>query len=147
MSCLQGDRRQVSPQFRCGNVRTGRRRWARTTVKSETPHVNVQSPQNEFWWSIRRSDVSCQASVSHQEIPHTIQHRAPRKFFCGHGESLAKVKIFFLAKHFRSWKKEVWSTTIYDHLRIILELPCVTRMTLEKYYLKNVISQIIKSWS
>ena len=80
-SCLQGDRRQVSPQFRCGSVRTGRRRWARTTVKSETPHVNVQSPPSEFWWSLRRSDVFCQASVSYQEFPHTIQHRAPRKFF------------------------------------------------------------------
>ena len=93
MSCFKGDRRQMSPEFRCGSVRTGRRRWARTNVKSKTPHVNVQPPQNEFWWSLRRADVPCQAPVSYQKFPHMIQHRAPRKFFV----EMAKV-----------WPKKFW---------------------------------------
>ena len=34
-----------------------------------TPHVNVQPPQNEFWWLLRRSDVPCQALVPYQKFP------------------------------------------------------------------------------
>ena len=39
------------------------------------------------------------------DIPTYYRRGGRRKFFCGHGESLAKVK-FIMAQHVRSWKKE-----------------------------------------